>query len=369
MKPLGIGVVGCGVVTQEYILPHFTHHDVEESVRLVAVCDTDAARAEDVGRRWQADRWFDDYEAMLADHEIDAILVATPIPAHYEQAKASLLSGKHTYVQKTMTHNLAEATELIEIAEADGLILAASPGQMLSVGYRRIADALRDGALGKLFWAFGTTAFTGHEDSAARIEAGIAPTWFYKSGGGPMADMGSYTLHALTGILGPAISVSGSSQIALPTRTWRDQTITVDADDNTVFMLEFAEGFIGVAGSHYCQRGDTLGWGFLGFYGSEGALEIKTIPGTSYPGDLTFTGVEDFVGAIDPAAPAAGVSGTHAEILSVHVWADIVDFVSAIAEHGEPIASARHARHVIEIIEKGYEAASTGRRQLLSSTF
>jgi len=232
-----------------------------------------------------------------------------------------------------------------------------------------IADGIRDGALGKLFWAFGTTAFTGHEDSAARLETGIAPTWFYKAGGGPMADMGSYTLHALTGILGPAKSVIGTSQITLPTRTWGDQTISVDADDNTVLMLEFADGFIGVAGSHYCQRGETLGWGFLGFYGSEGALEIKPKPGSSYPESLTFTGVDDFVGSIDPASPATGLVGTHAEIESPHVWADIVDFVAAIAEDREPIAGARHARHVIEIIEKGYEAAASGRRQLLDSTF
>jgi len=63
------------------------------------------------------------------------------------------------------------------------------------------------------------------------------------------------------------------------------------------------------------------------------------------------------------------VSGAHLEIPERHVYADIMHLVDCIVENRDPVASGTHARHVVELIEKGYAASKTGQTQELRTTF
>ena len=105
-KTLRAGLVGCGSVSQRGILPHLSHADTRDNVRLVAVADAMEERARETAARFDAGAAFGSVEAMLEGTDLDMVLVATPIPYHFANAMAAIAAGKHVYVQKTMTTTL-----------------------------------------------------------------------------------------------------------------------------------------------------------------------------------------------------------------------------------------------------------------------
>jgi predicted dehydrogenase len=339
------------------------------------VCDVVEEQARLTAEKFGVPSWFRTIEELLTQAKIEAVLIATPIPAHYQNAMAAIEAGKHVYLQKTMTTTVEEATTVIDSASERGLKLVVSPGQMLSPAYQQLRNAIQQQIIGVPYWAIASTSYVGHEHEPFRAETPIDPTWYYKPGGGPVYDMAVYTLHGLTGLLGPASQVTAMSAIGLPVRRWPGGGTTVEMDDNTLLLLNF-DGCFGVVGGHFCQTGKVIGWGFMGIYGSSGSIEITGLAaGTGYPELAEFVNARataDFDSGTYTAANLEGlpplVGDRHAEMEEAHVWADIHHFAVCIMNDLEPMATGQQARHVIEIIEKGYIAAKTGQTQNLQTT-
>ncbi|HEU5088994.1 MAG TPA: Gfo/Idh/MocA family oxidoreductase [Roseiflexaceae bacterium] len=376
-RPIKAGLIGCGSVSIRGILPHLTMDDARERVELVAVCDVVETRAREAAQRFGIREYYQHSTDMIASSDIDLVLIATPIPYHFADTVRALEAGKHVYVQKTMTTNLADAQTVVNLARERNRTLVASPGQMLWPGNQQARELIRSGAIGKVYWAFGTTAGS-HEYEPLRQGEGelaaIDPTWYYQLGGGPVYDMTVYMLHTLTGILGPVQRVSCMSGIGLPERRWRDKVIPVSMDDNTLMLLDFGNSLFAMAGGHNCQGGRLLRWGAMGFYGSGGSIEtLDTEPGQRAALHLAGQAPDDLPhsanGPYIPNGDLPYVTKQHAAIQESHVYADIMHTAECIAEGRQPVPSGEHAAHVIEIIEKGYLAAKTGQTQAIESTF
>jgi predicted dehydrogenase len=290
----------------------------------------------------------------------------------------ALQAGKHVYVQKTMTTTLQEANDVVDLAARKGLRLVASPGQMLRPLNQQIKRLLKEGVIGKMYWAFTTNAGGGHEFESLRsgegVRQAIDPTWYYKRGGGPMYDMAVYSLHTLTGILGPVKRVTGMSGIGLPQRVWRDKVIDVEMDDNTLLLLDFGDGVFALSSGQNAVTSPSIGWGRFAVWGSEGALDL--VPGrgleissrSAMAGALGFTNGMLTVSAGGPG-DVPGVVGPHVSIQESHVYADILHLAECLIENRAPLVTGEHARHVVEVIDKGYLASSTGQAQDVVSTF
>jgi predicted dehydrogenase len=370
-----VGLVGCGSISQRGLLPHLVQEDAQEVIELVAVCDVAPERARQTAERFDVAHWYTDIHDMLARADVDAALIATPIPCHYEQAMAAVNAGKHVHLQKTMTTTLAEADALLDAARQKGVKLVASPGQMLSPDYQAMRRFVEEGGLGRVYWAMASTSWIGHEHEPFRADGSVDPTWYYRTGGGPVYDMAVYTLHTLTGVLGPVRRVTAMSGIGLPLRQWAGREVQVEIDDNTLLLLDFGDSRFAVVGGHFCETGRVIGWGFMGIYGSAGTLEITgLVPDTAYPARVE-TRLQDLAarlpfgsnGGTQPPAPY--ITGPHSRIAEAHLWADIRHLVECILDDKDPVPSGEHARHVIEIIEKGYVAARTGQAQDLRTSF
>ena len=373
-----VALAGLGSVSQRGILPHLAQEDALQKIELVACCDVVGDRAADTARVFGWREWYSDYDELLRKADVEAVLIATPIPFHYEQAMKALQAGKHVYVQKTMTTTLAEANDVVELAKSKNLRLVASPGQMLRPLNQQIKRLLREGVIGKVYWAFSTNAGGGHEHESLRAGSGVRqaidPTWYYKKGGGPVYDMSVYSLHTLTGILGPVKRVTAMSGIGLPRRTWQDKVIDVEMDDNTLLLLDFGDNVFALAGGQNAVTSPSIGWGRLAFSGSDGALDV--VPGrglevtsrSALAGTLGF-GNGTFIAPPGGAGDLPGVVGPHTTIQEPHVYADILHLVDCLREDRTPLVTGEHARHVVEIIESGYRAARTGQAQELTSVF
>ncbi|MBV9470294.1 MAG: Gfo/Idh/MocA family oxidoreductase, partial [Abitibacteriaceae bacterium] len=128
-KPLRMGVLGAGSIGLRGALAHLSIGDYAQSVVLGAVCDTVPGRAAAAAEKFGVPQAFEDYDEMLANGDIDAITVGTPIGMHYDQWVKAIEAGKHVHFNKTMTTTVAEADDLIRRAAAKGIKLVASPGE------------------------------------------------------------------------------------------------------------------------------------------------------------------------------------------------------------------------------------------------
>ena len=82
--------------------------------------------------------------------ELDAVAIATPVNGHHSLAKASLLAGKHTFIEKPMASSAAECEELIQIAQHQGLVLMIGHTFLYSAPVRKIVDILSSGDIGEI---------------------------------------------------------------------------------------------------------------------------------------------------------------------------------------------------------------------------
>jgi predicted dehydrogenase len=368
MAIVRIGMAGCGSVAQRGLLPHLAQEDIRQWCELTAVMDPVPGRAEATAEKFGAKLAFEDYDAMLAS-EIDAVVIASPIGVHHDQSMRAIAAGKHLHLNKTMTTTRAEADEVIEAAAKAGVKVVASPGRAHRPLAKRVKAILEAGEIGRVYWAETGAAGGGHEFESFRtgddVLSNVNPAWYYRRpGGGPMYDMTVYALHTITGILGPVKRVTGMSGIGLKQRSFKDQTLDVDMDDNTHLLMDFGgEVFCLVYGSNSFS-GPARPFSMPFISGSEGAIAVSR-QGIEVWG----RSIEEGHRVESPGRDMPFVFGSHLELPERHVYSDIMHMVDCVLNDKEPVVSAEHARHVIEIIELGYKAAETGQTQELTTTF
>lgn len=381
-KIVKAGLVGCGSVAQRGILPHLSQADARECVTLEAVVDAVAERAAATAERFNVPRHFTSVEAMLSGADVDLVLIATPIPAHFSNAMAAIQAGKHVYVQKTMTSTLAEANELLAARDRAGVKLAAAPGFVLFPTTDRMRAVVDAGILGRVYIAYTYAMGFGHvhepiRDGSGTLEA-IDPSWYYRAGGGPLPDVGVYSLQLITSVLGPVRRVTAFANRGITERVWKGQTIPVTINDNNLVMLEFTSGALAVAPGSDCRGSARIPWGGMGLYGTAGALEVTEVDFASgYPTSFEVQGgawPPDDSGANPreyayPLSASLYLRGEHLVIEEPHLYCDIMDLVEAIQQDRAPRASGEQARHIVEIVEKAYRAAETGQAQALETSF
>jgi predicted dehydrogenase len=126
--------------------------DVADLIRL---CDASEALQEEFRRRHPNARLTGDFGELLADPDVDAVVIATPVPTHYPLARAALEAGKHVFVEKPPAMRVAEMEELIGLAEARGLVLM--PGHLLLYhpAVQKLKELVGSGELGDVLVVYG----------------------------------------------------------------------------------------------------------------------------------------------------------------------------------------------------------------------
>ena len=352
-RKIGAGLIGCGSLSLIGILPQLSEPDVRERVEVVAVCDVVEARARETAARFGIPHALTDARRLVARDDVELVLVATPIEHHYPYAMDALRAGKHVYVQKTMATTYGEAQEMVAAARERGLTLVAAPGQMLAPAMRAMKALVDGGALGAVYWAWGSTGGWHHDEPTRRgddVLHSVDPSWYYRPAGGPLRDVTVYVLHSLTGILGPARRVTAMSGTRVAEQRWREKAIPVEVDDNSLLLLDFGHATFAVAGGHSSRTGKLMQWGAMGLYGTDGAIETLEIePLSGHPTKLHVSSrsplpdlpelraVGDDV--YETATWLPGVDETHSTIPEPHVYAYILYCVEFILVAKSPIAS------------------------------
>jgi predicted dehydrogenase len=127
----------------------------DELAGLTWICDSDEARRAEFGARYPNARVTASFEEMLADDELHAVVIATPVPTHHPLAKQALEAGKHVFVEKPPAMRAAEMEELVGLATERGLVLM--PGHLLLYhpGVQKLKELVDSGQLGDVLCVYG----------------------------------------------------------------------------------------------------------------------------------------------------------------------------------------------------------------------
>ncbi len=132
MNTLRVGIVGCGEVVQILHLPSL--YQLGDKFRVTALCDVSRTVLEAIGDAAGVAKRYLDYQELIAQDDVDVVLITNPHAYHAEVALAAIAAGKHVFVEKPMCLTLREAEEISAAQRAQGVIV--------HVGYmRRYAPA------------------------------------------------------------------------------------------------------------------------------------------------------------------------------------------------------------------------------------
>jgi predicted dehydrogenase len=354
MARLKLALLGPGDVAQRDYLPEF--HRIADRAELVAVCGRGEARAREVAARFGVPAWYTDAARMLASEEIDAVVNLTPIQAHAETTLAILRAGKHVYSEKPAAGSVGEAEAIRDEAARRGLVLVCAPSVLLFPQVVHARRLLADGAIGPVHAALGR----GYGGVPPWAGYPSDPSQFFAVGGGSLADMGVYPLHALTGLLGPVERVSAMAARAREEFTIGDgpyagRRIPIEVADNWHLLLNLGgERLASVTANNVAQASRAPQLEIFGLGGTI-ALDLLDV---SAPVEV-FTPEDGWRSEPVPHERAGGPD----HILGVE------HLVECVRTGAVPVASVDHAIHVLAILEAATESAATGRTVAPARTF
>lgn len=174
MAKARIGIIGTGWWATDTHIPALLAHPNAE---LVALCDSDKGRLHAAATRYEVDHTYTDAGQMLAETQLDGVVIVSSNASHYAAAKACLLANLHVMLEKPMTIYAADARELVELAEQQG--------KELIVGYPfnfapyavRAREVIASGELGAVQYvdlvynSYMTPLFTGRQQGKYTVHA------------------------------------------------------------------------------------------------------------------------------------------------------------------------------------------------------
>jgi predicted dehydrogenase len=160
---INIGQIGCGRIARTHDLPETFRYDV---ARIMAVADVDTKRLESgkqliegwyakkTGRENYMDvKTYDDYQALLANKDIDAVIISTPDHWHAQPTIEAALAGKHVYLQKPTSLTIEEGRHLSDAVRKSGIVFQLGSQQRSAnpwPQFKKACELVRNGRIGKI---------------------------------------------------------------------------------------------------------------------------------------------------------------------------------------------------------------------------
>lgn len=348
-KKIRVGVIGCGSVSGQY-LPHLSKNP---NVEIVSCCDKIFQRAKQRGKEFNIPETHYHIDNQLKGAKFDLLVNLTDMQEHGRLNRRALVAGRHVWSEKPMANTYAEGKSLFDYARSRKLKIWGAPAVVNSPQFAFMLQALKDKKLGKVSSAHAHYGHTG-------------PLWsafFYEPGGGSLPDLGVYNLATLTGLLGPALSVTAMTNIITKERTVDDKgKIKVEAEDNAHVIMQHPNGVL----SHV-----QCGFNYFDPYGHEGAgQERHTIQIWGTHGNMGLVGYDWAPHGVDLVTHENEKPQRHVADPQGYVWQEGATVVAESLLTGiEPKIAADHALHVLEVIQAARASSALGKKIVLQSKF
>lgn len=248
------GVIGAGGIARRRTIPGMLE---SETTELYAVMEMDMTLAKKIQREFHADKAFDNIDELLADTEIEAVYIASPVVFHKEQAKKAADAGKHILLEKPLALTSAEAREVVEYCLQKGVLLATGFMMRFHTYHQQMRQYVAAKRIGEVVSARAqlTCWFPDMPGSWRQNSE--------QSGGGALMDMGVHCLDLIEYISGMKTKKIAGMASTL--------TFDYEVEDSGAMLLELENGAICHVESHFNIPDDAAKCR-LEFYGTKGSM-------------------------------------------------------------------------------------------------
>jgi predicted dehydrogenase len=350
IEPVRVGVIGCGLASELYL----TTISRVALIDVIACADISLDRAQQISRRFDIERVLT-VEELLEDASVELVANLTPPRQHSALTLAALNAGKSVYTEKPLALSTQDALRLRATALRLGLVLGCAPDTVLCAAAQSSRRAIERGLLGRPFAACSFDLSSGHEKWHTNA------AFYYEQGGGPLLDLGPYSLTWLVNLIGPVVKVYGVGTVAhhkrrLPDRGGSRAEIAVDVWTHVSALLEFQAGLTFTLGLSY----DVCATAHSAFevYGSGGTLSL--------PDPCHGQGAARFY-SWDNAEPA-DVAASAGFVGSAGQGMGLVDVACAMRFSSPVRVSADVALHVLDVLDSVLRSAEKGHPVAVTSS-
>ena len=343
---IDVGILGAGGIAA---LSHLPEIAAVDGMRVTHICGRRERRLRLLCERFDVPRYSTSWADLLADDELDAVIVALPHPLHAEAGLAVLRRGLHLFMQKPLCTTVDEANQLVAASEAYPAQVVYCRPSFDAIVYE-MKRQLAAGAVGTVSGALARHSHGGPEVYYAEVTDSFDEPrvendfWFFDAdtaGGGALIDMGVYSIANIVALLGKAEQVTARmTTVAKPT----------GMEDTAALILEMASGALATAETGWC---DPARSSYLRVHGTAGKL-IKRDEEIDYirPSSFEREWAEPLVDVISPA-PA----------LNQHE-----EWLRCIESGDQPeLSNLWVARHVTEIMLAAVASNESGARVKIST--
>lgn len=346
-KLLRIGILGCGPIAQA---AHLESVQKARNTELYAVCDADQGLAERFGRFYDAQRIYNDYDDMLADPQLDAVVIAISDAFHVPAAIRALDAGKPVFCEKPIATNVADVLALEKAVRDSGLPLQIGHMLRFDPGIQATHDFIRD-EMGELlalkaWYCDSTHRYTATDAIQPLIRSGTRPM---RPAGDQKADKlrynmlahGSHLVDLARYLAGPITAVHARLSQKFGAMSWFVETEFANGtlghlDLTLQVRMDWHEGF-----QIYGEHGSALGKIFNPWYYKSSEVDIfRESDGASHrvlgaDGHFYRRQIEAFADTVLTGAPLTGAD-IEDGVASVRAMVAINEF----ARSGKPVALA-----------------------------
>lgn len=343
LAPLRWGIIGCGQIAHDRIMPALA---TAGNCELVALFDPDGERLERAHAKAPDARIHITIDDLLRDANVQAVYIATPNHLHAEQTVAAATAGKHVLVEKPMALDAAQGRRMVEAADRAGVKLMVAYMTLFNPAFLAARRLVASGRLGEIVAMRGRHSYPMVPEALSAANAWrLDPRY----GGGPLMDVGVYsifTLRELTGMRARSLSATGTVR-RLHGKTDTDSILfTFLTDDGTPGVIEANFTF---SSSHYELEGTRGRLSLTGHVTQliDGRLEAELWTG-SRPRRVSERVSHDVVPSGLPEF--------------ANYLGEVEHFAECVLHDREPIPSGRSAVADLEVADAVRESLRTGAR-------
>jgi len=338
--PLRVGIIGCGGISHAHVRGWSA---IPSKARVVAVADVSAPSAQTVSTLVGGARIFADYRDLLASGDVDAVDICLPHHLHKDAIVAAAGAGKNVMCEKPLCLTLAEAAEIRQAVEANGVTFMSAHNQVFLPTVAAAKELLQDGLLGQIYKVYSSDCFVHPQTKLSEEEKRtVGRTWRSSKetmGGGELIDTGYHPTYRL-------LYLAGSEPVEVVAQTARFRLHHWEEEDTAEVMLRFASGAFGQILSSWAMP-NPLGPYYFCVIGERG--QIYATADTLYV---------QLNGLAEPATRKFQPVDTFA--------AEIEHFADTLIAGGRPIQSVPEATEVLKVILAAYRSVEEKRIVSLS---
>jgi predicted dehydrogenase len=347
-EPFGVGVVGCGNISKQYLKNLTGFPDV----RVLFCADIDAGRAKAQAAAYGVPA-SGSVEQALEHPDVELVVNLTIPAAHAQVASAAIAAGKHVWNEKPLTPDVAAGRALLDQARAAGVRVGCAPDTVLGAGIQSARRLIASGAIGTPISAL--TLLQGPGPESWHPD----PEFLFAKGAGPLFDLGPYYLSVLATLFGPATRVAAVGRRDRDTRVIGSgpRAGTEFGVEVPTYMSALAQYAGGQAASLLFSWDSPLHRaGFVEITGTEATLAVPDP--NQFDGDLRVRRADDREWTVIASHGAAAGRGS-----------GVVDMVRAIRSGGPHRASGEMALHVLELMTAIERSAASSSFEPVESVF